>query len=101
MKTTWKYLNEKTGTTQISLPANFTELLIYVYQKDSDASYGTNWVVHKDMILNTKSIFLSGFNNGFNNYFGVTITVSKASLLYFTQNGTNYLNNAKCRIYYK
>ena len=101
MKTTWKYLNEKTGTTQISLPANFTELLIYVYQKDSAGAYGTSWVVHKDMILNPKSIFLGGFNNNQSNYFGVKITVSEASLLYFIQNGNDYLSVAKCRIYYK
>lgn len=95
---TWKYLGTTTGTTAISLPAEYKELVIKV-----NVGTGVNYTNHyiKEELKDTSELYYSGFNNGSVNTLRIQLSKTSAQLYSAEFNGSSVTSSAVLWYYYR
>ena len=98
----WKYLDTKTGTGDILLPALFNELLIYVKNRNNNSEVYT-FNVAKNVLSSTEKIFRTGNYVSSTNNATAAISVNNANinLAMMSFNGNDYTSTSTIEAYYR
>ena len=98
----WKYLDVKTGASDILLPNLFNELLIYVKNRNSNNEVYT-FNVAKNILSSTAKTFRTGNYVSSTNNATAAISVSntKINLSMMSFNGTDYTSTSTIEAYYR
>ena len=100
---TWNYINEVTGTTEITLPASFNELYVLV-DPDVGGDYSTGIIPHIILGSTEKIILLTG-GYYISSYPGwstrINITQTRVKLQAVSSHGTSKLSTSKMKVYYR
>lgn len=97
----WKLLGSATGTTPISLPSNFSELLIDTGINNHAQSYSFSLI--KNQLTDTVRHYRNGQYKSANAYAFIEINVS-LSEIYLSDaryNGTDYIDSSVIDVYYR
>lgn len=98
----WKYLRSTTGTTAISLPDDYDELLVIV---DITPEFYIDFTfnIPKLFLDSNNRQFVDGWYSNANSYGSVTIRVNTSSLYLDNAivNGTDKKNVAVTKVYYR
>ena len=99
----WKLVGSATGTTRISLPDNWSELLIYAVDKDYQQAYTFNVVKGVlDLVTSNRSLIGGGYNTNASYWMGVNVSDTEVWLSSATANGgTDRKASVTVRVYYK
>lgn len=98
---TFKYHNSATGSSSITLPTNYTELLAILIV-DSNSNICFSNYIPKAELTTTR-----GYNGGYyggastNCRYRITVSSTTASINAVSLNGTSVINNSVLKIYYK
>lgn len=98
----WKLVGSATGTTPISLPTDWSELLIYAVDMSYLQSYSFN--VTRDVldIVSTRPFVGGGYSSSAQYWMTVKCSETSVSLSSALANGgTDRKSNVQVRVYYK
>lgn len=95
---TWKYLGTTTGTTGITLPTEYKELIIKA--NVGTGVYYTNHYI-KEELKDTAELYYSGFNNGSTNTLRIQLSKTNAQLYSVEFNGSAVTSSAVLWYYYR
>lgn len=98
----WRLLQEITGNSVISLPADLSELLVYVKGSNNENMYAQINII-KELLSDTTRGFNTGYYNGVNSSFSARVLVSKTKLNLASAyvNATDVTASTKTYVYYK
>lgn len=96
----WKYLGEKTGTTSISLPSSFDELLIYIYHSSINQ---VQVIFNKSVLSSTAYECKTGYYITSANCCGASVsaTTTNAYLNYVYIGSADKTSQSKIYVYYR
>ena len=95
---TWKYVNTATGKNAISLPTNWSELLVTVVSGEN-ANFCFNIIINRHQV-ETSRYFNAGDRSNVTMLDGTSLPNS-IKLFNMAYNGTDYSSSAKVYVYYK
>lgn len=98
----WNYLGEKTGTTPITLPSDFNELMVHMFQGGINKNYVFNF--EKTMLSSTPEYYVQGGYISAQNCSQVAVEISTAQVAvgYAYNNGANDITNqATITVFYR
>ena len=97
----WKLVEEVTGTTLVTLPISFNEILVIATRSDGNVSVQLN-VPYIALFDTTKGFHAGAYGNDTYNTLAVfLISKTEINLNEFRNNASDSTNSAKTRVYYR
>lgn len=98
----WKLVGSATGTTSISLPANWSELLIFAVDTGYKQTYTFNVAREAMDIIDTRPLFNGGYSGSAQYWMGVSVSTTTVQLNVAIANGsTDRKSNTQTRVFYR
>lgn len=98
----WKLVDTKTGTAEINLPSEYTELILEVYIANQ-TNRTVSILVSKAQLSSTNKRFMGGswFSTSDGAAASVNATLTKASLAFAYYGGNDFSSSSVINIYYR
>ena len=102
LKSTWKLLGSSSGTTALTLPDNFNELIVEAKCNSiTQLQYSYHFI--KNQLTNSDKSYHNGFYTGSGDFSScaVNVSLSSVALTRMSYKGTEYKENSTITVYCK